>query len=338
MGVTPRFRITANDVDITAALQDRLVSLRWTDEIGFRSDMLEITLTDHDPARRIRMPTTGAELKVYAGYDDTLRYIGLFAVDEVELDGPPDEMVIRAHAAVQDETPSGKGSLRSHKTRAWPRGTTLGGIVRQMAAEHSMLAGVSARLAGTPLPILAQTDESDLNFLLRIAKRYGAVVKPVDGRIILALADDYESVSGRAMPHFSLQPQDVSRWNRRISRREAAGSVLAYWHDFMNAQRHEVTAGTGEPSRRLRRYYPTAEMALAAAEADLRRRGRLQNRLTLSLPGNPDIRALCLIILAGFRDGVNGTWPVIRAEHTISPDDGYRTDVEAESMEEKQSE
>ena len=107
----PDFRIVADCHDITSIIRSRLVSLSLTDEAGLQSDTLELVLADHDPSRRIVLPPTGAELEVWLGYAGALCRMGLFVVDELELSGPPGRLVIKAKAAVQTTTATGKSSL-----------------------------------------------------------------------------------------------------------------------------------------------------------------------------------------------------------------------------------
>ena len=73
----------------------------------------------------------------------------------------------------------------------------------------------------------------------------------------------------------------------------------------------------------------TAASSTAAARSDLERRARRQATLSVTLPGRTDVVAEGQLVLAGFRDGVNGTWTVTRAEHSLDGS-GYVTSVEAE--------
>lgn len=310
-------------------IRDRLATLRFTDESGIDSDVLEIVLTDHEADQPIAMPSTGAELAVAVGYDGQLRDMGLFVCDEVELAGWPGEMTIRARAAVQENTPAGKATLRTQKSREWAKGTKLGNMARKIATEHGMEAAVAQSLDSIALPHMAQADESDLHFLIRIARKYDGIVKPAAGRLVLAKRGETKSTSGVALPGITLKPAEVSRWRVVMSKAETAGMVVAYWHAVKQAKRHEVKVGSGEPVRRLKMYYPTEEMALAAARSELDRRKRGKVTISLSLPGRPDLQAEAPLILQGFRPGVDGDWIITRVEHSIGGD-GYACTVEAE--------
>lgn len=328
-GLKPDYRLLANSEDITATIRDRLVSLRYTDEAGMESDVLEIVLADHDPANPIQIPPTGAELELFLGYDGAAERIGLFVCDEVELAGWPGEMTIRARAAPFDLSKNGKTNLQTQKTRSWPKATTLGAMVGKIAKEHGMEAAVAGKLAGIALPHIDQADESDLHFLARVAKKYDAIVKPAAGKLILAKKGEAKTVTGQALPSVTLAPAEVSRWRVVQSKRETAGMVVAYWHAVKSAKRNEVKVGTGEPVRRLKMYYPTQEMALAAARSELDRRERGRVTVSVTLPGRTDLVAEGRLVLSGFRDGVDGEWSITRAEHMLDGN-GYATTVEAE--------
>lgn len=325
----PDYRLLANSQDITDTIRNRLISLRYTDEAGMESDILEIVLTDHDPANPIQIPPTGAELELFLGYDGAAERIGLFVCDEIELAGWPGEMTIRARAAPFDLSKNGKSNLQTQKTRSWPKATTLGAMVKKIASEHGMEAAVAEKLASISLPHIDQADESDLHFLARVAKKYDAIVKPAAGKLILAKKGEAKTVTGQQLPTVTLAPADVSRWRVVQSKRETAGMVVAYYHAVKQAKRHEVKVGTGEPVRRLKNYYPSEAMALAAARSELDRRERGRTTISITLPGRTDLVAEGRAVLSGFRDGVDGEWSITRADHGLSGD-GYVTMIEAE--------
>ena len=328
--VRPEFRLLANQADITATIQDRLVSLRFTDAAGLESDVLEIVLADHDPLQPIQMPPTGAELELFLGYDGLAQRMGLFVCDEIEMAGWPGEMTIRARAAPFDVSKGGLANLQTQKTRSWSKGTLLGDVVRKIAKEHGMAPAVMDTLAKIALPHIDQADESDLHFLGRVAKKYDAVVKPAGGKLVLAKKGETKSVSGEQLPAVALVPTDVSRFRVVMSKRETAGMVVAYWHAVKQAKRNEVKVGQGEPVSRLKMYYPTKEMALAAARSELQRRERGKVTVSLTMPGRTDLVAEAPLTLAGFRDGVNGEWVITRVEHSLDSG-GYSCTVEAET-------
>lgn len=329
-GIAPTWRILANQADITSTIARRFVSLSMTDESGMDSDMLEITLSDADPLAPVQIPPTGAELELFLGYDGIEQRMGLFVCDEVELAGWPGEMVIRARAAVYDKSKGGKSDLQTQKTRSWEKGTKLGGLVAKIAKEHGLVPAVAASLTSIVLPHIDQADESDINLLIRLAKKYDAIVKPAAGKLVLAKRGESKTTGGESIPAVALTPQHCSSWRMTMSKRETAGMVVAYWHAVKEAKRNEVKVGSGEPVRRIKQYYPTQEMALAAARADLQRRQRGQRTVSLTVAGRPSYVADAPLTLSGFRPGVDGEWLISRVTHRVDAGGGYVCDVEGE--------
>lgn len=329
-GTEPTFMVLANQLDITAAIAERFISLTLSDAVGMESDLLEITLADNDPDAPIAIPPTGAELNLFLGYDGINMPMGLFVCDEVEVAGWPGEMVIRARAAVYDKSKGGKSDLQTQKTRSWEKGTKLGDMVAKIAKEHGLEPSVAASLKSIALPHTDQADESDINLLTRLAKKYDAIVKPANGKLVLAKRGESKSVGGETLAPVFLVPGDCSAFRLVLAKRETAGMVVAYWHAVKQAKRNEVKVGRGEPVRRLKQYYPTEEMALAAARADLSRRQRAQETVSLSCTGSPLIAAEAPLTLAGFRPGVDGQWLISRVTHRLDKSSGYSCDVEAE--------
>ncbi|KVE33911.1 phage late control D family protein [Burkholderia sp. TSV86] len=328
--VRPNFKLVANDRNITATILDRFISLSLTDETGNTSDMLEFSLSDHDPATPIQFPPTGAQLQLFLGYDGASQPMGSFIVDEIELSGWPGVMHIRARAAAYDMGNGGEFHLQTQKIRSWKAGVTIGGIVQKIAREHGMTGAVSASLAGIQLPHIDQQDESDLNLLLRVvAKKYDAVVKPAGSKLVVAKRGEFKSVSGQDLPTITLQARECSRWTMTQQRRETAGTVVAYYHAVKQAKRHIVTVGSGEPVRRIKQYFPTQDQAVAAAKAELAKRTRGMLKMTLTCPGRADLAAESQVNLRGWRDGVPTTWIATRVEHTLDTE-GYVCHVELE--------
>lgn len=329
-GIQPGFLILANQADITAAISERLISLSLTDAVGIESDMLEITLADNDPLAPVEIPPTGAELELFLGYDGAFERMGLFICDEIELAGWPGEMTIRARAATYDKSKGGKTDLQTQKNRSWPAGTMLGAMVAKIASEHGMEPKVAASLAAVELPHTDQADESDINLLIRLAKKYDGIVKPAGGKLVLARRGESKSVSGQSLTPVDLVPSDCTSWRMVMSKRETAGMVVAYWHAVKQAKRNEVKVGSGEPVRRLKQYYPSEAMALSAARADLARRSRGQKTISLACTGSPAIAAEAPLNLSGFRPGVDGGWLITRVTHRLDASGGYLCDLEAE--------
>lgn len=320
MGLMPCFSVTANDADITTLIMDMYESISVTDGTGYESDTCEIALID-DPKRPIEMPKKGAELRIQMGYDNEMVDMGLFIVSEVSLSGPPEKMTIRGRAVPQLTSKSGMTSLSSQKTRSWLKGTAISAVVTKIAREHGLEPIVSDLVAALKLPHFDQSDESDMSFLMRIAKRYDVVCKPAGGKLLFVKRGDIE------LPVLTLAKGQVSDWEMTSSTSDSVGTVIAYWHDKKGAKKHEVKIGDGEPVKRLRHIYQDAESAQSAAQASLDQARRSEDKLSLNLPGNPEISAEKPLTLIHFRDGIVGDWVIEQCTHSIDKEVGFKTTV-----------
>ena len=327
----PVCRIFANGADLAHILATRLQSVSVTDAAGLEADTLELVLADHDDQAPLQLPPTGAELEVWLGYEDTgTQRMGLFVVDELEADGFPERLTIRARAAPYEGSRGGKVHLQTQKTRAWPKGTKLGDMVAKIAKEHGLQPAVSASLRGLALPQFDQVDESDLALLVRVAQRYDGVVKPGGGKLAVAKRGESKTASGLDLPTVTVRKQDCTRWAMNVSTRDSEGTVIAFYHNRGAAKREHVAVGQGDPVRRLRNNYPDKDSAQRAADAELDKRGRRKNKLSLAMPGNTDLTAEAKLQVVGFRPYVPPLWVVTQVVHRYDPGAGYSCEVEAE--------
>ncbi|NKD93131.1 phage late control D family protein [Haematospirillum jordaniae] len=335
MGIKPGFQIRANDADITAGIRSHLVSFRLTDEAGLQSDTLELMLADPNDRKPLALPAAGTELCVALGYDNALRKMGLFIVDELEVSGPPDRITVKAKASVQAASTSEAGSRRpmltTQKNRSWAAGTTLGDMVQVIAQEHGLKAAVAPALAATSLPHVDQANESDMALLTRLSKDYDALAKPAGGHLVIAKRGESKTTTGKPLPVVAVARSEITQYRVTITKRQPVGQVITQWNDLDAGMVREVVAGQGEPVARIRHPFADAAGAKQAAVAELEKRARAEKQLSLTLPGNPTLIAEARVELKGFRSSANGLWLITRAEHSLSRS-GYTTTLTCESV------
>ncbi|TQF69536.1 phage late control D family protein [Pseudoalteromonas luteoviolacea] len=320
----PIFKITANNIDITQIITDRLLSITVTDEAGIDSDTLSVLLDDRD--NQIELPDQGAEITVEIGIGDRKVDKGLYIVDEVILSGQPDELELRCKAADM------RASLKARRTRSFDN-VTLGDLLGSIAAQHGLQAAISEQLSQIRLTHLDQTNEHDLHLVTRLAKQYDAVGKIASGRLLFTTKGEANSVTGQSLPVTRLTKREASEYTVTMADRGKYKSAKAFWHDHTTAQRQSVTVGTGEPILTLRHTYDDEQSAQRAAKAKLDAMTRGLATGSLSIPGTYkalNILAESKIELVGFRTGVNGEWIVTRSEVNLSSA-GLIVNVEFES-------
>ncbi|MGJ8518171.1 contractile injection system protein, VgrG/Pvc8 family [Carnimonas bestiolae] len=322
---TPSYRLTLAGVDITPRFNGRLSSLSLTDSRDGTSDQLDITLVNHDG--RTPIPENGKTLSLAIGWHDDLIEKGDFIINEVEITGPPDIVIVRARAV--DTT----ATLPGQKTRSWHR-TTIGEIVDKIAAEHSLAPACGENFRAIRVSHIDQTSESDINFLIRLGERFDAVASIKAGRLLFVKKGQSTSASGTPLPAISILKQEVSSFNYVRTVSDSYAGVKAHYNEKSGAKYKYVIAGSGDNVRELKATYATKDDAAAAAEAEWARIKRGVEGLDMALAmGRADILVESPIETIGFDDTITDKkWTATEVTHRLSST-GYQTDLRCEIAE-----
>ena len=321
---TPTARITVNGKEISTRLVGGggvLVSMTVTDEAGVKADTLTLEI---DNTKGFPAPPIDAEIKAWLGYEPEPVYMGSFKVDQWTKRGSPKLLSVNAKAA------EFSGDIKSTKTRSH-HATTVGAIVRKIAAEHGLGAQVDSRIGARVIAHIDQQTESNLGFLSRLAKRNGATFKLADGKIIFAAKGSKTLPSGKAKTAIVITPDMVSdEWSVTEGQRGAHQSVKCAYIDPTTKRRHYATAGSGKPCHRDKHLYASQAEADAAAHAKLGDLTRGKFTADFEGPGNPALFAEALVTLKGFDPDADGDFLVKTVSHSFSSS-GFRTSVTMET-------
>lgn len=314
--MTPAFRISAGGSDVTGTFNDRLLSLTLTDEDGEKADRLEIEVDDRDG--RVEFPDMETTLDIWLGFRGAgLTYMGQFTVDGVAGAGPAQRMLITATAIDM------KSDARAPKTRAW-EDKTLQDIVATIAAEAKLKPVVGDSVASAHWAYLAQTAESDLHFLTRIAATLDATAKAGGGALIVQKRGEGKTATGDTITPEAVGKASLSSWSWKVDGRAEYKQVEAEWSDTATGQRRKVVRGSGKPVQRLRHVFASAEEATRACEGELGRAGRAALTISADLAGfSPGLFAGGIVQLSDLRAELNGDWHIQKVTHTLSA--GLRT-------------
>lgn len=319
------FRVTLDGKDLTSKIEPRLQGLSITECRQDEADSLDITLDDHDG--RMAIPNRGAVLEVSIGWAGAaLVNKGKFTVNEVEHSGAPDRISIRARSASMTK------DMGERQEKSW-HGQNLGEIVRTISGRHKLKPVVGPRLASTVIPHIDQTNESDMSFLTRLAKRFDAVMTVKDGNLLFLPIGTGRTASGRALAALTIKRADGDQHRYNITERESYAGVRAFYHSNGQAEKKDVTVG-GENNKNLKKLpevYPTEGEARAAATAELKRVQRNAATLSYNLAiGRAEISPELPISVTGFKPQIDSTpWLVKQVRHSIA-DGGFTTEIELE--------
>jgi len=325
MTPTPDFRITLDGKDLSPQIRPRLISLTITEKRGGDADQLDLVLDDSDG--RLALPPEGAVLTVELGWKaGTGVAIGLvdkgrFKVDIVEHSGPPDAVVIKASAA---DFPS---SLTTRREQSW-HATTIGAVVKAVAGRNKLEARCAPSLASVAVKAMSQERESDIAFLRRMGREHDAVATIKAGCLIFAPIGAGITATGKPLPGITIRRRDGDRHSYRVDKREAAGKVVAEWHDRKGARKKKVEVGSGDGAeRKLSRVYASAAEARRAATAESRRAGRAPRSLDLTLAlGRAEISPELPASAIGYKADIDTQpWLVEEVRHQLDDRGGFTT-------------
>ncbi|MCK6435957.1 phage late control D family protein [Rivihabitans pingtungensis] len=313
--MTPDFRVLADSQDITKLLCDRLLSIRCTDKPGLESDECEIRIDDRDG--QVALPRKGATLEVSLGYiGEPLIFIGKFKVDEIEVSGPPQAMVIRGKPANLTAT------MKSQRRHSW-EDVELAAIVADIAARNKLkpLCAIDV-----DVPRADQINESDMHFITRLARQHGATATVKDGKLIVATRGEGKSGSGQPLPAITLRREELASYSLTFPDRALFGAVQAKHHNAKTGKLETVElenpgapADAQAPTHTERHTYPSKEAATAAAKS----RQEALNRATATgklelMRGRADVGAEKHLYLVGVKDGVDGVYLIESVEQNFS--------------------
>lgn len=320
----PVYKIEANYKDITQAIGNHLGSFRITDAKGYESDSFEMKLTD--PRAELAWPKAGIKLKVWIGFvGEPLVYKGEFITDDSEFSGPPDGFMVKARAADMN------GALKAQKSRSWHDESSLAAIIEYIAAGNNLKPAIASRFYQIKVPHIDQTNESDFNFITRLAKRYDAIAKVANGSLIFAVNGDGKTASGDDMPSFKLYRHETDSYSFTRSGKAEFTGVAALWHNKRSAKLQQELFGDEGNVKTLKRHFASKEEALNAAEAEFKRLARDKDTASISVKmGKPAFAAECKFELIGWRSDIDTKWVSKEVSFDYSASGGLTTSLQLE--------
>lgn len=312
--------------DISRDVSKDLLSLTYTDNEGGKSDDLSLKLkNDHGRWNRAWYPEEGATIEatiIKETDEGTERLsVGRLTIDEIEVMGAPSTIDIRGVSVPINNT-----IRRTAKSRAW---------------ENVRLSEIAADVAGTgelSLEFLAPTDplydrrdqhdETDLQFLQRLATDEGYRLKVTNQQLVLyditeqqgsSTIDTYNLYQGRVLSYsLKSQAHTVYKTATVEYKDPDTGEVNTYTYTDPNVQ-------AGGEFKIVKRAESIAE-AERMARAELQNANRLKVSGTLTVLGSVKLVSGVTIDLAGF-GRYNGKYYVNTAEHSVSSGHTVRLEI-----------
>ncbi len=348
----PIFHIEINGQNVTSGLIDRILSLEVTESSGGQSDRCTISIDDRDDG--VSLAGSGDIMKVKMGYDFMgLVDMGEFTVDEPEVSGWPKHIQITANATPMNS------KFKTQHTKNY-KDTTLGDIVRTIAARNGMEVQISDKLTSFEYKEINQVTQSDMSFLERLAKEHDAVFKIANGRMIFHASGDEFTPGGSRLAEMTISPaprrdipaattaSDLGIKSYRVrlnDRNKNKGVRASSWDADGTGEADEETENDSDDndsdgdSKNDPEDEPTETTHLAPTNKEAKRRARSRsNRMkravgagSFELVGDPRITVQTkLNVVNCRRDAADGRWLVVSTKHSINGSGGFSTSVECE--------
>ena len=329
LGFTPVVEIYGANA---ALLNERLLEWEHTDTAGFVSDQLKLTL---DIEGFEGLPSLGGHIGLRVGYLETgLVDKGRFKITQRTPLLFPMRLVLVATAAPFDKPEFKQRRTASHGP------ISLGALFRQLTTRYGFSPRVSPDLETEQIVHIDQTNESDMAFLTRLAKRFDAVAKPVDELYVLGRKGTINSLSGKSLPDVQLS---ITRDNRPGNRafisaklietsRATYSGARASWWDAAAGKKHVVEVGI-EPFKVVTQRYQNEAEARTAAEGEMRRVGREGLQVDVICPGDPSFGAEGLLLLDESWPGfMQGRWSIDTVIASGRRKESYRCAIKASGL------
>lgn len=326
----PTFVLTYNKHDITTDLTPFKLSVSYTDNLdGDESDSIELSLEDTDGRWwDAWYPVMGDQINLKIGYEgQPLRDCGDFEIDEIEIDGPPSQVRIRALAA------SVMKDLRTHQGKGY-EDTTLADIARAVAARHKLT--LVGEIEAIPIKRVTQLHEEDMKFLKRLAREYGYAFNVRGDKLTFYRLDELRA----AQSILVIKIGDLSKYSFRDKVKGTPKKSTVAYHDpktkavvaYDVGSDDQVVSKPSADSLKLNTRVESKHQAHAKAKAAINHANDEATTATLNLWGNTKLVSGINAELEGFGK-FSGRYQVARSKHDLSRGSGYTTEIEVRRVE-----
>jgi phage protein D len=323
----PKVLVDIDGVPVSGLFFERLISLNITDREGIQSDALELVFNDAAP--HFASPRRGAVASVTIPSGDGGGFVGAFIIDRVVRKCLPYTITVKGHSADL------RSEMKTSKSRHWDD-VSVRDIVTEIAGEYGLLPKIADAVSGHVYPWIGQQDESDLNFLERVAKRHGALFTIKNGALLWLARGAGKTADGTSIPSAVITLPEIvlGTCQNPESDVDRFGRVKAYYQDRGRAKREEI-AVNGDPEADgehvIRTPFGSKAEAQAAAEAFAREMLRGLVKTSCAIVGRPALMAGQPVKYSGVHPDIDAREFIIgMVKHTYTKSGGLRTSFEGQ--------
>jgi phage protein D len=323
----PRWDLYYNGQHATGRVSPMTVSITWTDKIGQYSSDLEFELSDREKRwQRGWFPEAGDRLSLAIGYEgEQLHDCGDFQVDELDLKGPPDTMIMRCMATYI--TPR----LRTRNSFPFESRTLLD-IATFIASKHGFtVVGIPNEL-NVSFQRVTQYHETDLAFLRRLANEHNFEFNIQSNHGKPQLVFYPRPALEAAASVMTILRTQVERFDfKQKTQGTFANAQVSYQDPSSKGLIQNTTTANPKPvvtdSHTIITRCENGQQAALKSRAALHDMNKDTVTGQITLPGRPKLLAGVNVTISGFGVFDNGPWQVTEAKHTLTRGQGYTTEA-----------
>lgn len=246
---TPVFMLKKDDKDISSLLRHDFVSLVVDDYANEQSDCIALTLSDSFNA-----PSFDDVIECFIGYEETgVWSAGVYSISSSNF--------CTRNTTIKATATFFNGQIKEKRKKVY-KNKKVSEIVQDVADSNQL--GYKCDIDDV-IDYIEQ-NESDINFLSRLAADYGAIFKVKRTEVI------FMTKSNRKKIYIDLN--ECEDYNFRKNVREVYQSCEATYHSSSLGRKVKVAVGDGEPVLRLEDGYRSEAAAMRAAKTELARAQR----------------------------------------------------------------
>lgn len=334
----PNFRIELDNHDITENFRSRLIRLVINDKLSLEVDTFTMVLDDSDG--QIILPQRGSALSIAIGWHgEELIEKGTFKIGGIHHGGSPDTLTLTGFSTELT------GTLKEKRSASYDE-KTLGEIVQRIAKNNQLQALLSKELAAITVVHFDQTDETDLQFISRVAQRYDAIASIKCDRLMLIRRGNGTTAQGKSLARATIRRREGDKHDFVYTGNVDYIGAKAKWRDLDKATTSCVTmdAVVGPPGKVfetrgssylvLTTLFTSQKEAIQALEAEWRKNQWISATLTFTLArGRPELIPEMLVNVEGFKDLIDKyIWVITNVDHTLEAVGGLTSNVTLEIL------
>lgn len=293
-----------NNKDISKDLAEHLINFSYTDHASGKADDLQITLEDRAGLWQSDwMPERGATLQASIVVENWAREghlgtlpLGTFEIDEIESQGSPETVTIKAVSVPESAALRGED-----KTRAWER-IRLSRIAHDIAGK----AGLKLLYEADEDPQydrIEQTEQSDLAFLLKLCEDAGLSLKVTGTQMVIFDDSKYEQMPPAMTITRGLS--DVISYSASVSIRDVYSAARVQYKG--GKQKKEIVYTYRPPNAPktekvlvINERVDSIAQAQRLAKKRLRQKNKDEYRFSLTMVGNTALVAGVTVVIKGW--------------------------------------